>query len=209
MIAKKARKKPEPRTLFFTVRKACLIDHTTGELLRDPVGVLAPRDGLQRRYMRERKYHVGTELQGQLKKARDYQQLKVLHGLGLMCAEQIEGFEMFAKDAHGAIKRLQRESGIACEVRDMAAGPVVDALLAAAATFAPGDTLEMLHDILGDIDTITVTEAQSLSYESMDAGHFNEVFTALCNHVLKTYWPQLEEETGRAKIMAWIGENAQ
>lgn len=205
MIAKK-RKKPERRTLFFTVRKAFLIDHTTGEVLREPVGVLAPRDGLQRRYMRQRKYHVGTELKGDLHKARNYQQLKVMHGLGLLCAEQIEGFEQYQNDAHGAVKRLQRESGIACEVVQMDAGPVIEVVLAAAAVVLTPAAAFTLRELLPTIETISVTEAQSISYENMDEGAFSELFNGLCNHVLRTYWKELDEEAGRAKIMAWLGE---
>ncbi len=204
MIAKR-KKKPERRTLFFTVRKAYLIDHTTGEVLKEAVGVLAPRDGLQRRYMRERKYHVGTELQGDLKKARNYQQWKTLHGLGLMCIEQIDRFAEFGKDAHAAVKAIQRESGTACEIVSMDARPVVDAVLAAAAVALTPAAAFTLREILPALHTIEVTEAQSLGYD-MEQGQFDEVFAALCNHVLRTYWPELDEDEGRAKIMKWIGE---
>ncbi len=207
MIAKK-RKKPERRTLFFTVRKAYLIDHTTGEVLKEAVGVLAPRDGLQRRYVRQRKYHVGTELKGDLHKARNYQQLKVMHGLGLLCAEQIEGFEQYQNDAHGAVKRLQRESGIACEVVQMDAGPVIEAVLAAAAAVLTPAAAFTLRELLPAIATISVTEAQSIAYDSLDDGAFNELFVGLCNHVLRTYWKELDEDEGLAKIQKWIGENA-
>lgn len=205
----KTKRKPKPRrTLHFTVRRALLIDHRTGEVEREPVGVLAPRDGLQRRWMRERKYHVGDELKADVRKDRGYQQLKVAHGLALMCIEQLDRFAEFGKDAHGALKALQRESGLACEVRQIHARPVVDALLAAAAQITEADTLRTLREVLGGIDKIDVTEARSMAYYELDAGEFNELFVGLCNHVLRTYWPDLDEEEGRAKIMKWIGESA-
>lgn len=203
----KRTKKPERRTLFFTVRKAKLIDHTTGELLHEVVGVLVPRDGLMRRYMRERGYHVGAELKGDLRKDRGYQQFRVAHGLGLLCIEQIERFAEFGKDAHAALKALQRESGIACEVTKIDAKPIVDAVLAAAGQYLPSCEISEIHHALSLLNTIEIADAKSLAYDAMEAGEFTEVFDALCRHVLKTYWPDLDEEEGKAKIQKWIGEN--
>lgn len=149
MNAKRKPKRPR-RTLWFTVRKALLIDHTTGEVLKEPQGVLVPRDGLQRRMMRERKYHTGDELKADVRKDRGYQQWKTAHGLGLMCIEQIDRFAEFGKDAHAALKAVQRESGIACEVQEMDAAPIVEAVLAAASTVLKPAAVSTLRELLPD-----------------------------------------------------------
>lgn len=205
MIPRK--KKREHRRLFFHVRAVLLFDKKTGEIIGKCKALVA-KDRLTKRAMEARGYRDGDEVSGDLKKGRNYQQWKTAHGLGLMCIEQIERFQEYGKDAHAALKALQRESGIACETMRIDASPVVAAVLAAAEQVCNPVVMFALRKILPSIKTIDVNEAMSLSYETMDSGKFTEVFDALCGYVLTQYWPQLDETEGRAKIHKWIGEHA-
>ncbi len=200
-----AKKKRATRIMWFTVALVQVIDKSTGELSHQCKALVA-RDGITRRAMKTRGYRVGDELRADVKKARDFQQWKTAHGLALLCIEQIDRFSEFGDDCHACLKSIQLESGIACETRHIDASGVVAGVLAAAETVIGKIAMFALRRILPAIKTIPITEAKSLSYDTMDAGEFQEVFDAMCRHVLKTYWPQLDPEAGQAKIMQWIGE---
>jgi hypothetical protein len=202
----KRTKKPQRRTMWYTVALVQVIDPATGEVLQRCKGLIA-RDGITRRMMKDRGYRVGDELKGDMRKGRNYQQWKTAHGLGMLCIEQIERFAEFGHDAHAALKAIQRESGIACDTLQIDASPVVEAVLAAAETVVGKLSMFALRKILPAIKTVSVNEARSLGYDSIDGAQFNEVFNGLCDHILRTYWPELDEMEGRAKIQKWIGEN--
>lgn len=91
-----------------TVRK--LVDPSTGE----EVGALVPMDGIQHRLMRERKFRVGQRLRAELKQERDYPKHKLMHKIGGLLVDNVDGYEHM--DCHEAIKDVQAKAGVCCDL---------------------------------------------------------------------------------------------
>lgn len=137
----KARAKLRSRDIRMTVRK--LVDPDTGEL----IGALVPDHPIDRRSMKERKFHVGRQLRATLREDRNPGFWRKAHVLGGWLADNVEAFA--GLDMHTALKRLQERSGVGCE------------------------TVE--YDIPG-VGKLTRTEAQSLNFSDMDEGEFNTLW---------------------------------
>lgn len=137
----KARAKLRSRDIRMTVRK--LVDPDTGEL----IGALVPDHPIDRRSMKERKFHVGRQLRATLREDRNPGFWRKAHVLGGWLADNVEAFA--GLDMHTALKRLQELSGVGCE------------------------TVE--YDIPG-VGKLTRTEAQSLNFSDMDEGEFNTLW---------------------------------
>lgn len=168
--AKKLAKPQRPRKpIYFTVRR--VVDAETGEEL----GALVPSTKWDRQAMRDRKYHVGSEIRAELKKPRNAQFNRLVHALAKMVAENIDGFPT---DAHDALKRLQRESGICCETVE---------------TEIPG------------LGTLAIKQARSLAFDELDEGEFAEFFKGICDHVSRTYWPHMEPEVIEEQVRMMEG----
>ena len=171
--AKKLAKPKRPsRPIYFTVRR--MVDVETGE----SIGCLVPSTGWDRRAMRDRKYHVGSELRAELKKPRNPVTHRMLHALAKLVADNVEGFD--DPEAHAVVKRLQRESGICCETVE---------------TEIPG------------LGTLAIKQARSLAFDDFDEGEFTEFFRGICAHVSRTYWPSMAPEAieEQVAIMEKIG----
>lgn len=167
-----AKGKRRTRPVYLTVRQ--MIDQETGEVM----GALVPSTSWDRKAMRDRKYATGTELRAELKKPRNPKFNRLVHALGAMLVEHLDAFS--GMDAHDAIKRCQRESGLFCEK---------------VATEVPG------------LGTLTLNMAQSLAFDSMDEGAFQELFRGLCRHVSSTYWLSMTEDqiAEQAELMESTG----
>lgn len=139
--AAKARAKLRSRDIRVTVMK--LVNPETGEL----IGALVPDHPIDRRSMKERKFHVGKQLRATLRQDRNPMFWKKVHVLGGWLADNVEQFS--GLDMHSAVKRLQELSGVGCE------------------------TVE--YDIPG-VGKLTRTEAQSLNFSDMDEGEFNTLW---------------------------------
>ena len=188
------RKRKDPRHIMFRVERATL---ASGEV----VGALVPRFATDRRLMRERGYKVGDDLRAELSKPRILGQHRKAHLIGQLCVEQLEGFER--EDSHSAIKRLQRESGICCELQTIDASPVVEAILAAAQSLLGAAVTKMLRAVLPEIKTIEVSVPQSLAFDRMEQGQFEQFYRGLCGYVCAEYWPHLtaDEVAAMAELM--------
>lgn len=155
---KKARPK-KSRPVYFQVRR--LVDPATGEEL----GALVPRHRIDQRLMRERNYRVGDELRADLKKPRNAKFHRLVHALGGLVVDQIESFQ--GMGCHDAIKRLQRETGICCEVQ----------------------TIE-----LPGVGKLDVSVAQSIAFDEMEEGDFHRLWQGICRHLCERYWPGMKPE---------------
>lgn len=136
------RKRKERRHILFRVERVVI--ESTGEV----VGALVPRFATDRRLMRDRGYRMGDDLRAELSKPRHLGQHRKAHLLGGLVVTQLEGFE--GLDQHAAIKRLQREAGVCCEVEQIDAAPVVTAILAAAETMLGEVATRMLRRRAGN-----------------------------------------------------------
>lgn len=180
------RKRKERRHILFRVERAVV--ESTGEL----VGALVPRFATDRRLMRDRGYRMGDDLRAELSKPRHLGQHRKAHLLGGLVVAQLEGFE--GLDQHAAIKRLQRESGVCCEVEQIDATPVVTAILAAAETLLGEVATRMLKTVLPEIKQIDVLVPQSLAFDRMEQGEFELFYAGICQHLAERYWPDGDQE---------------
>ena len=188
------RKRKDPRHIMFRVESATLRSGVR-------CAVLVARFATDRRLLKERGYRVGDELRAELSKPRILGQHRKAHLIGQLCVEQLEGFER--EDSHSAIKRLQRESGICCELQTIDASPVVEAILAAAQTLLGAAVTKMLRAVLPEIKTIEVSVPQSLAFDRMEQGAFEQFYRGLCGYVCAEYWPHLtaDEVAAMAELM--------
>lgn len=103
----KAKRRRATRPIHFEVARVVLLE--TGE----EMGALIPLTKWDRRSMRERRFTVGSEWRGEMKRPRNPGWWRKAHVLGAWLADNVEGFEGLAM--HDALKRLQVLSGIGCE----------------------------------------------------------------------------------------------
>ena len=134
-------------------------------LLAVTKGALVPADNYTAERLRAKGYRMGDVLRATLAKPRNPRFHRLAHAFGKLCAENIERFE--GMDAHKVLKTIQYEADIACE--------------------------RMTVKLPG-LGMVEVRQTESLSFESMDEGRFREVYAAMCEHVSKTYWPELTPE---------------
>lgn len=138
----KAKRLLRTRDIRVTVMK--LVDPKTGEL----IGALVPDHPIDRRSMKERKFHVGKQLRATLRQDRNAGFWRKAHVLGGWLADNVETFS--GLDMHAALKKLQEKSEVGVEVQ----------------TF---DIPE-----IGFKGTRTV--ALSLNFDDMDEGEFNTLW---------------------------------
>lgn len=180
-----AKPRRERRHIMFRVEPATLRNGIK-------CAVLVARFATDRRLMKERGYRVGDELRAELSKPRILGQHRKAHLIGQLCVEQLEGFER--ENSHSAIKRLQRESGICCELQAIDASPVVEAILAAAQSLLGAAVTKMLRAVLPEIKTIEVSVPQSLAFDRMEQDHFELFYRGICAHLCAEYWKDCQPD---------------
>lgn len=158
MSAAAAKKKPakRPAHVYMRVR---------------PDGSLVCADTFSQSEMRRRKIKRGDLIRLAVSKPRNYTQWKKAHALGVLIATNIDEFERFMgeagkADAHGALKHLQRLSGIECEEYE---------------TEVPA------------VGKLTIRMPASLSYDEMDETRFQAAYTGFCAYIVKRWWHDLDE----------------
>lgn len=177
--AKKIRAKRAARPIYALIERVVVLD--TGE---ERLAMLAEHP-VDRELMKQRGYRRGQEVRLEIKAPRDAWRHRLLHKIGQLMVENVEGWE--GLDSHEAIKQLQREANVCCEQIDMDATPVVAAVLAASdAAFGPG-AAKLLREVLPRIETIPVTVARSLAFDSMDEDEFRRLFEGITRHIGAAY----------------------
>lgn len=170
--AKKVRAKRARRPVYLLVRK--LIDPETGEM----VGALVPANLIDQRLLRERKFATGREVRAELKQSRNPAFHRLVHAVGYLLVDQVDGFE--GKTAHDAIKEVQRQAGICCEPME------ID---------------------LGTLGRVQVQVPRSIAFDEMDEGEFHEFFRGLCDHIDRHYLAGLTDAVrGDYLLMTGGGE---
>lgn len=173
--AKKIRAKRASRPIYALIERVVVMD--TGE---ERLAMLAEHP-VDRELMKQRGYRRGQEVRLEIKAPRDAWRHRLLHKIGQLMVENVDGWE--ALDTHEAVKRLQREACVCCEQVDMDATAVVSAVLAASdAAFGPG-AAKLLREVLPRIETIPVTVARSLAFDSMDEDEFRRLFEGITQHI--------------------------
>lgn len=135
-------------------------------------GSLVMADAFSAAEMRRRKIRRGDLIRIAVSKQRDYAQWKKAHALGTLIAQNLEEFERFQfengkVDSHGALKHLQRLSGVECEDSEME---------------IPG------------IGKMLIRQPRSLAFDEMDEGAFQACYSGLCQYLINRWWQDLTEE---------------
>ena len=129
-------------------------------------------DEFSRNAIRKCKPKVGELIRVVFSKPRDYGQWKKAHQLGALIAENIEEFSEFIgedgkPDSHGALKKLQRLSGVECDHGEIE---------------IPG------------VGKMVVRVPRSLAFDEMEEPVFQAAYAGFCAYLIKTHWPTLDQE---------------
>ena len=135
------------------------------------VGCLVPSSRTDRAILREKGLRNGDRVRLPVRKPRNERFNRLVHGLGTLVSRQVDGFA--GKSAHEVIKILQADSGVMCE-------PVV-------------------YQIAG-LGQLTRSEPRSLAFDEMDEGEFQEFWRGICDHLVRTYWPTMDEHAIESMI---------
>ncbi|MBK5645828.1 MAG: hypothetical protein I4N51_00940 [Acinetobacter sp.] len=144
--------------VYFTVRK--LVDPATGQV----VGAFVPNSDEDKNYLRERQYREGERIRAVLTKPRNERFNRLVHGMGHLIVENIEGYESLR--AHDAIKKLQSEGRIHCSIETLS----VEGM---------------------DIQRYV---PKSISFDSMDEHSFQDFWNQCCKYLIEKHWPTLDED---------------
>lgn len=167
---KKSRRPRKP--IYMEVRQ--LVDPATGEL----IGALVPRYSCDRRIMRERKLRIGTEVRAEIKRPRNPAFHRLAHAIGSLVVDQLPDFE--SCDAHEAVKRLQRETGVCCETMEIDLGP---------------------------LGKVPVMVPQSLAFDEMGEEDFQRLVQAIFRLLASKYWSGMSEEAIAELVEMEMGKN--
>lgn len=137
-------------------------------------GSLVPADSFVVHRLRERGFKVGETVFATLVKPRNPKFNRLAHRLGKLVQENIEGFENY--DPHQCLKRLQVESGVACEV---------------------------ISAMIPNVGLVPFNIPKSLSFEKMGEEEFKASVQGVCRYIVARYWPRLsaEEVERMAEVM--------
>ncbi|ULQ47414.1 hypothetical protein JN531_003815 [Flagellatimonas centrodinii] len=158
-------------------------------------GALVPADHVSVEMIRRRGWRVGDVLAADLSKPRNPQFNRLVHALGLMCADQIDDFA--GLDGHAVIKRIQIEGDIGCETVMVRAGglwaQVTDHVVRVLGESAR-PALVLIANLMGQTD-IPVRVPRSLAFSEMEEGEFHELYRRMADYIARTYWPDLDAPT--------------
>lgn len=121
-------------------------------------GALIPADPYAASKLRERGYHMNDLLAADLVKPRNPKFNRLVHQLGQLVVANIDAFA--GMDAHKAIKRLQIEGKVACDE----------------------------IGIQTDFGQMLYVVPQSLSFESMDEGQYQQAARGISRTIAERYW---------------------
>lgn len=145
--------------------------------LRVVKGGLVPADSCAESQLRAKKYKVGDIVGAVVTKLRSPGLNRHAHKIAILCQKNIDEFSGYT-DAHDLLKRLQIESGAACD--------------------------EIGANLAGIWCLVRIP--RSFSFETMEETEFYEAVKVICRHISKEYWPSLKPEQIEAMAGAMIDE---
>lgn len=177
--ARKVKAKRARRPIYLTPMR--LVDPSTGE---EQPGFV-PCHEIDRRLARERGFRIGQEYRAEIKQSRNVRFHRLAHAIGHLLVDNVEKFRDM--DSHAALKVVQLESGVACEVIEMDASPVVSALLDAAEAVLGKGARAVLGGVLPAIEKIPVKVARSLAFDDLEEDEFANFFEGITAHIGEHY----------------------
>ena len=145
--------------------------------LRVSNGALVPADACATEQLRSRKLKLGQVVQVEVFKLRSQGFNRLAHRIGGLVASNIQAFE--GMDAHKALKRLQIESGVACDEIGIS---------------VPGFGL-CIQKL-----------PRSFGFETMDEDEYRDSVKGICRYVSDRYWPTVSPEQVEAMAESWVEE---
>lgn len=136
-----------------------------------PDGSFRAADGASRKLLKARGFHKHQDVIAYLYRVRDGVQWRRAHALGTMLCENVEAFH--GLNAHQALKKVQLEGGIGCEVEKLD---------------------------LGHLGEFTRTVPRSLAFGEMDDSEFSTVFKQMCEHISQRYFPDTDAAAVEAML---------
>jgi len=127
---------------------------------------LVPADPYAETRLREKKYKVGDVLSANLSKLRKQGTHKNAHKIGVLMMQTHDDFRYYA-NAHDVLKRLQIESGAACEEIK-------------------------IKNRTGEWELHRYP--LSFSFDSLGEAEFNEAVKVICRYIVDVYWPDMDPD---------------
>lgn len=126
-----------------------------------------------------------------VRKPRNPEFHRLAHRIGMLVVQNVPGFEHLT--AHEVLKRLQLESGVACEPIAIRVEAVASRLVNwIDAQLGPGAAkIFRLFFAESEDKTLVVDIPISFSYASMAQGEFHEAVKGLCQYLHAKYLPNL------------------
>ena len=177
--AERKKAKRARRPIYMVVKR--LADPATGE----EVGALVPAHPIDQRLMKERKFSVNREVRAELKQPRNPGFHRLAHAIGNLLVDNVEKFR--GMGGHDALKAVQLESGVCCEMIEMDASPVIEAILDACETLLGEGARKVLSGVLPDLKTIPVKRARSIAFDEMPEDEFGVFFDGITEYIAKHY----------------------
>lgn len=170
---RKVRAKRARRPIYLMVAR--LVDPRTGE----EIGALVPANGIDQRLLRERRFAVGREIRAELKQPRNPAFHRLAHAVGNLLVDNVDKFH--GMTGHDALKEVQRESGVCCDVIELD---------------------------LGTLGRVPVKQPRSLAFDEMAEDEFRVFFDGITTYIGEHYASVMLEDV-RAEYWAMVeGEAA-
>ena len=157
------------------LRTVRLIDPQTGA----EVSAFVPAGHADASTIRERGITIGNTLRADITRPRNVQFHRLAHAIGGLVAQNIEAFEGMGQ--HQALKQLQFESGVECDVTR---------------TEVPG------------VGVLESKRPRSLAFDAMEQSAFYEFVAGVCGYIARTYWPMCTPEQVEQMAEAMVREAA-
>lgn len=160
-------------------------------------GGLVPADRYAETMLRNKKLHIDDVVKVDIVKMRNPKFNRLVHKLGLLCAQNIEEFS--GMDGHAVIKRLQLEGNICCdEIAIKIHGFEFQVWKYVRSVVEP--ILSLIGFRINDNGFMISRIPRSLSFDSMDEAEFHCAAEKICIFIAEKYWPDLSP--GQIESMA-------
>jgi len=160
-LAQKKLAKRRARPVYAVVRPVA--DMETGE---ERLGILAMHP-IDRELMKERGYRPGDELRLEIKRRRNVKFHRLMHALGKLLVDNVDGFEHF--DSHQAIVHVQTLAGVCCELQEVDIGTL------------------RIGDLAVPVGMVPVKVARSMAFDEMDEDEAHTLFEGITAYIGEHY----------------------
>lgn len=175
--------------VYFRARK--LVDPTTGE----EVMALVPATHTDAQQPAWKRVYDGERVRAEISRPRNPGFHRTVHAIAKMAVNNID--QLSHLDPHSAIKRLQAEAGLECDVVMLDAISMWDRITVAVVKLLPDPGTLAAMEVIGELldgEQLPVSWPRSIAFDAMDEDPFRELARGLCTHLSRRYWPTCTPE---------------